>query len=73
MANQERPHRERESDRSRTGERRPRRGPVEDQNIGDGTDSGGSGYREQEFPGMGRGETRPGHPGGHDRGNDQDR
>jgi hypothetical protein len=29
---------------------------VADQNVGDGTDSGGSGYREQQFPGQGWGE-----------------
>ncbi len=31
---------------------------VEAENIGDGTDSGGTGYREQQFPGQGRGKAQ---------------
>lgn len=42
------------------GQSRQGQGDVEDQNIGDGTDSGGSGYREQQFPGQGHGEIQAG-------------
>ena len=49
--------RKRDDERDEAG--RPRRTDVEQQNVGDGTDSGGDGYREQQYPGMGFGELHP--------------
>ena len=59
--NPQQPHQNQNQDRERSrGDNRRGQGSVEEQNIGDGTDSGGSGYREQQYPGQGPGETRPG-------------
>jgi hypothetical protein len=65
MANQERRNRDLKPDQNQDRDGRSRENDVARENKGDGTDSGGTGYREQQFPGQGRGEIKTGHERGH--------